>query len=731
MSAQGRNLRKTIYRALSLVHDEEKKAGVVVDCPVTPGCVQHRLSALLLQSPTCSSNGDQSPRPATPLGTFDSMSTGQSTLVSLSSPSSHLLPLPPLFAMLNEQSPGKKEVIKAPITSSLSMPLPTRQNGGSQETGTPHVTIQHRNKLRNKWPPVTKKTTGEEQRRNAVSRDIEQSIQQNRAMVQQRRHLFEQKSSLQGQLQKKWSSSSAQGGSRPGNAILPVKSSASFMSVSSTDTCNGSRDNDGILTSDKVSEVKPSENDTLGASSDGNDGEGSVYDQFSDIVLPSGQRLPPPKGRRRHRRTNYRIRYEGPTLLHLDEVYGVLMDIPEADHRFDAEPRQSGGLRPPRRHHGEDSPRLPRRCRDGTNNGGQDAPPKHPTRGNLSDDDCDDTDEGSLTDDDFYGTMTVPTNGVSDPHRVRGCNRPDVWITPLKLEDGTRKWKVKRVWDVEDVDDEESEIEVHHSDLMNSVRELLGVPEEFGTRSQEWDIEIDEFDPFQSCADMDSPPTIPRKAPFFIKKIWDVDGQLDGSESSMSLDNDEFVNKMKDITETANHENSMDGINYEGLGHSEPDQSPVIRPEKPPTSAELPQMPTPKHEIVFAEEDKEKKGDHDERSDQKKTKEQNRPRSIDGKPVYLGPDGWFAPLTGQDMDQNLSNVSEGKTARGKNGCKSATDCNVATDETEEARRPTQGTQTDADSKPQGVPTWEKLPTWEKQAKRSPKPRQPIKLWWHE
>eukprot|EP00980_Cylindrotheca_fusiformis_P030909 scaffold25625_cov88-Cylindrotheca_fusiformis.AAC.1 len=48
------------------------------------------------------------------------------------------------------------------------------------------------------------------------------------------------------------------------------------------------------------------------------------------ITLPRGQKLPPPKERKKGRRTNYQIQYGGPTLLKVSEIF----DIPEEDHRF-------------------------------------------------------------------------------------------------------------------------------------------------------------------------------------------------------------------------------------------------------------------------------------------------------------------------------------------------------------------------------------------------------------
>jgi hypothetical protein len=128
----------------------------------------------------------------------------------------------------------------------------------------------------------------------------------------------------------------------------------------------------------------------------------------------------------------------------------------------------------------------------------------------------------------------------------------------LTSDDGSCKWKVKRVWDVEDVDDKEPEYEIHQSDLMDSIRELLGVPEDFRTHSQEWDVEIEEIDPFHASEGTDGPPTTSRNAPFIITKIYDIDGDFDGSEDSLSLDTSEFAATMRDIVATADHKETRE-----------------------------------------------------------------------------------------------------------------------------------------------------------------------------
>ena len=243
-----------------------------------------------------------------------------------------------------------------------------------------------------------------------------------------------------------------------------------------------------------------------------------VQDHFADIVLPSGQKLPPPKGRQKHRRTNYRIRYEGPTLLRLEDVYGNLLEIPEVDERFTvAEPRDSMVLMPPRtwdRSHRAAAKRGKRT--DLSGKGGMDLAPVRPGRRHF-DSDCDSFGSNGPRDANSRCCSTnehcehcweqqLKSGAVPGSSRIQWINRPDVWITPLKSFDAKCRWKVKRVWDVEDVDDEEEEYSVDHEDLMETIKSLLGVPEQFGQTSEEWDVKIDSDSPWEVDGTKDSPP---------------------------------------------------------------------------------------------------------------------------------------------------------------------------------------------------------------------------------
>jgi hypothetical protein len=178
------------------------------------------------------------------------------------------------------------------------------------------------------------------------------------------------------------------------------------------------------------------------------------FPTYADIVLPSGQRLPRPKGRKKTRRTNYRISYQGPTLLRLEDVYGNLMEIPEVDNRFSTGLCDERPLMKPLRG-GGDAESHHKSVSRHHHVVGKDSQPSYPTRRRCGEDDVDD--DHSMSED--------------EPNEPFVGNRPDVWITPLKSFNGSRTWKVKRVWGVDLVDDEEPEYEVDHSFLMASIRE--------------------------------------------------------------------------------------------------------------------------------------------------------------------------------------------------------------------------------------------------------------------
>ncbi|KAG7368919.1 hypothetical protein IV203_031662 [Nitzschia inconspicua] len=139
--------------------------------------------------------------------------------------------------------------------------------------------------------------------------------------------------------------------------------------------------------------------------------------------------------------TTYRIRYDGPTnLANLNQIYG-LPPVPIHDDRFKpASPAP------------DHIPHVP------TRTGISDYLPKAPRRGSS----IDDYDEASMRAEQI----------------VRPKSRPDVWITPLELDQTKNAvWKVKRVWAVEQEDEKEEIHSVPGIDLYSKIKNLVGAPD--------------------------------------------------------------------------------------------------------------------------------------------------------------------------------------------------------------------------------------------------------------
>jgi len=233
---------------------------------------------------------------------------------------------------------------------------------------------------------------------------------------------------------------------------------------------------------------------------------GPFFDDFRDLRLPQGQKLPPGSARIYARsshhgmRTNYRFRYDGPSLLALHEMEDGAMMLVNED-RFNADASIANDNRPPscpgrprdRDSSRDQAPGLPTRS-------SHDAAPGIPGRSRDVipildyDSDC------SISDDEDY----VPP---PPPKRKALETRPDVWVTPIQsksaaatttttttnAESGTnkndsndanneeepRKWKMKRVWDDDEMDANEEEVFANGPiEFMAKLRDLFGVPQQ-------------------------------------------------------------------------------------------------------------------------------------------------------------------------------------------------------------------------------------------------------------
>jgi hypothetical protein len=210
------------------------------------------------------------------------------------------------------------------------------------------------------------------------------------------------------------------------------------------------------------------------------------------IVLPRGQKLPPPKGRKKRRRTNYQIQYDGPTLLRVHDMF----DIPEEDNRFQSDDVNDGAMaRPARR------------------TSGKDAMPSRPRRSYDDDYDSDEEPAAGMVDNED----STDDHGIIEIQESKGKSyRPDVWVTPFKIEKPEDKliWKIRRVWDEEVFNEKEEEHAVDDRELFVRVRELFGVPPELGVENPEGGSDF---------------------APFVMKRIYDIDGEIEVIEEGTTF----------------------------------------------------------------------------------------------------------------------------------------------------------------------------------------------------
>jgi hypothetical protein len=453
---------------------------------------------------------------------------------------------------------------------------------------------------------------------------------------------------------------------------------------------------------------------------------------FAEIILPSGQRLPPPKGRKKQRRTNYRISYQGPTLLRLVDVYGNLMEIPEVDNRFSTGLGDERPLMKPLRRVGD------RRSQDQSTTRSRDVAatdpsPLCPTPRRWRDD----------VEEDVFVNKLADDHSMSDDE-VFGGKRPDIWITPLKSFDGSRKWKVKRVWDVEDVDDKEPEYEVDHSNLMSSIRDLLGVPDDLDQTTQEWQVNIDESNPWDAAGEKDLPPSPARKPTFFVETVYDISGQHAGSDPYLEMSELAFVTKFGDVAECADHDSPIDQDDdeFDDSNQGRPKQRAlpaVIWPEEraPPRHYQgTPDKRTWKDNRVL--DDDSSKEWHIESSTPTMFRANNKNKQAqricrESNPSYELPGEWISPLSPSLKPRSTSLTNNGKAVLTSSSRPSAS--------TNERRKsPTtgkeEGNSGDRQKKRNGgkgitalgntIPTWKK-----KQTTRTPKEaKEEIKMWWH-
>jgi len=143
-------------------------------------------------------------------------------------------------------------------------------------------------------------------------------------------------------------------------------------------------------------------------------------------------------------------------------------------------------------------------------------------RSSISDDD-----EDSMGEEDINETM----------------NRPDVWITPLSGDAVSNAvWKVKRVWAVDEINDDEEEHSVHNTQLFQKIKSLVGAPDS------------------PSCASspagstnriaVDGLPKIPSRT-WHVQTVVERNGKLDDLEPQKEFGDDEFEENIQHMAEEA------------------------------------------------------------------------------------------------------------------------------------------------------------------------------------
>ena len=206
---------------------------------------------------------------------------------------------------------------------------------------------------------------------------------------------------------------------------------------------------------------------------------------LSNVELSPGHTLPQATGCRKHRRMSYRIRFA-------TTISG----------NHDAKNCSNQGISVPSNKTIDYNERCIRGVR------GIDRPNVWVSWNDSGTEDGNSVDEGYCTDVSDNRAHSATSNKKLES---KYQTRPDVLVTPIKSMDGSRKWIAKRLWDIEDKDDEELEYEIDHFCLMHGVRVLMGIPGEMGMTSDDWQVNIDESDPWEMTVNKDSAPALPTR----------------------------------------------------------------------------------------------------------------------------------------------------------------------------------------------------------------------------
>ena len=150
--------------------------------------------------------------------------------------------------------------------------------------------------------------------------------------------------------------------------------------------------------------------------------------------------------------------------------------------------------------------------------------PKLPRRRNGVDEDVGDLD---LLDDSYNSDQQEQIDGENHL-------RPDVWITPMDEDVAATSqdvWRVRRMWNVDDLDQHEVEHAVEGGDLIGVVKVLLGVSSSEEVRNENGDILT--YDPESTL--------------WKAKTVYDVEGEIDESSKTQNLNEAMFHMAIKEI----------------------------------------------------------------------------------------------------------------------------------------------------------------------------------------
>eukprot|EP00980_Cylindrotheca_fusiformis_P016454 scaffold4903_cov125-Cylindrotheca_fusiformis.AAC.1 len=431
------------------------------------------------------------------------------------------------------------------------------------------ATRVRRRSLKTTWPPVAKNTS------KTKSKSCQGRIQTQTGLTKARRSIFDKGTVPTGPLEfsdslhtprschERKSLNPERPESKGTFSILSPGSSIDGSTVgknSERTESNHSRDAEeftGALVQGKEIDQPI---DAPGSTSESEDLKSSVpqhvfaaNERLPVIVLPSGQKLPPPrKGRSRRRRTSYRIRYGGPTTLNLD-VYGPLIDIPEdiPEHDFRFDPSCRDGLM-----------KMPQRI-SSQNGCNRDTMLRLPSRRASSPTRYEGDSSDSIPSQTSAGEGSMPAeitiedlNSAESSPEANYRKSPDIWMTPLANDDPEEgRWMLKRVWYIEDMDEKEEAYIVDRQEMIPSIQRLCGVPS-------------DPSDLPEDCA-MNTTEEGNVLTPWLIQKIFDIEGVQANSEREVACTADEMKKEIFTI------------LDETGPAVSRPLNSNIIQPAHP------------------------------------------------------------------------------------------------------------------------------------------------------